>query len=190
MASALRQAVYKDLRRRAIINLMKNPTVKALVVTVAFSLTGLLTLLYRAPQVPELLPQTIFYAVLVLNTFFSVRFYSALQPKNVSQFVIDAVLVAAYLALALSLGRPIPFAFAALCLFILAPQKYALMLGLIPNTALLRNKILIDLSGAMLSAAVLGATLAGYAFASALVFVILFTLANIYLLFIRPMYRL
>lgn len=169
---------------------MENPTVKAWVVTVLFSFVGVVAFFYRAPFVPELVPELVFYAVLVLNTFFSVRFYSALQPKNSSQVCIDAVLVVAYIALAFSLGRPISFAFAALCLFIIAPQKYALMLELVPHATLLRNKILIDLSGAMLSAAVLGATIAGYAYAGAWVLAVLFTLANIYLLFIRPMYRL
>ncbi len=169
---------------------MENPTVKAWAATVVFSFIGLWTLVYRAPQVPELLPQTIFYAVLVLNTFFSIRFYSALQPKNASQFLIDAVLVILYAVLALSLGRPVAFAYAALWLFMMAPQKYALMLGFVPHTVLLRNKILIDLSGTVLCAAILGATIAGYSLAAAWALAGLFVLANVYLLLIRPMYRL
>ncbi len=169
---------------------MGNPTVKAWAATAVFSLVGLWTLVYRAPQAPELLPQTIFYAVLVLNTFFSIRFYSALQPKNTSQLFIDAVLVVLYATLALSLGRPVAFAYAALWLFLMAPQKYALMLELIPHTTLLRNKILIDLSGTVLCAAILGATIAGYSLAGAWALAALFALANVYFLLIRPMYRL
>ncbi|MDO8562146.1 MAG: hypothetical protein Q7S05_05005 [bacterium] len=158
--------------------------------TITFSLIGIWTFFYRAPIVPELLPQTIFYAVLVLNTFFSIRFYAKIQPKNVSQATIDVILVLTYIVLGLSLGRPVAFVFAALCLFIAAPIKYMLMLGLIPYEALLKRKILIDSQGTALCALVLAGTLAGYAFASAWAFAILFTLANVYLLLIRPMYRL
>lgn len=170
--------------------MVNNPTLKAAATTAVFSLVGMWTLLYRAPQTQELLPHVIFYIVLVVNTFLSVRFYSPIQPKNVSQAAIDAILFITYLALALSIGRPVAFAFAALCLFIEAPVKYALMLGIIPHDALLKRKIFIDGQGTVLCAAVLAATLGGYELAGAWALAVLFTLANIYLLLIRPMYRL
>jgi len=169
---------------------MGNPIVKAWTATAAFSLAGVASLFMFAQVSQYLLPHLVFYIVLVLNTFFSVRFFSRIAPENRSQLEIDAVLVILYFALALSMGRPVAFAFFALCLFIAASSKYPLLLLVIPQTNVLKRKILIDLLGTAVCAAILGATLLGYAFAAAWVLAILFMFANVYLLFIRPMYRL
>jgi hypothetical protein len=168
---------------------MENP-VTAWIATITFSFVGVWSFLYWAPQTPELLPQAIFYAVLVLNTYFSIQFYAKIEPRNASQATIDTILVLIYIVLGLSLGHPVVFTVAALCLFIAAPVKYMLMLGKIPYEALLRKKIRIDGQGTALCAAVLLGTLAGYGPASAWVLAVLFSLANIYLLLVRPMYRL
>jgi|SRR3989338_7544545 len=166
------------------------PTIKTSFFCGIFALLGVWTVFFRAPLTPELLPHVLFYTVLVINTFFSVQFYAAIQPKNVSQTLIDITLAVCYIALALSLGQPLPFALWALALFVAAPPKYALMLGLIPHTALLWRKIRIDLTGTAACAGLLAATLLGYPLLGAWVFAILFALANVYLLAIKPMYRL
>lgn len=137
-----------------------------------------------------ILPHVIFFAVLILNTVFSVRFWRPLQPKSPVQLVIDGVLLANYAALLFAIGRPIEFAFFAALLFIAATMKYAVMLGVVPHTDVLRKKIIIDLLGAFLCAAVLFATLMGYALYAAWALAVIFTLANIYLLYFRPMYKL
>lgn len=169
---------------------MSNPSLKTWAATIAFSLAGLLSLLFYALISSVLLPHVIFYVVLVINTFFSVRFFSRIAPENKSQLAIDTVLVLLYIALAFSLGRPITFAFFALCLFIAASTKYPLLLLVIPQTDVLKRKILIDLMGTATCAAILGLTLLGFALEAAWIFAVSFTLANIYLLLIRPMYRL
>ncbi len=169
---------------------MTNPTVKTWLATGAFSLAGVASLLFLAPVSMYLLPHVIFYAVLVLNTFFSVRFFSGIAPENRSQMQIDTVLVILYFLLAASLGRPIAFTFLALCLFIAASSKYPLLLLVIPQTDVLKRKILIDLLGTGACAAWLGATLLGYPYEAAWAMAILFSLANVYLLAIKPMYRL
>lgn len=167
-----------------------HPTTKAVLVTAVFVAVALWALVYRAPSHPALAPQLLFYAVLVVNTFLSVRFYSKIQPENISQAIVDFVLVVTYLALALSLGRPVEFALAAFVLFAVAPVKYLLMRGLIPYDALLRRKILIDISGTVFCAAVFAGTVAGYPLESAWVLGVGFALANVYHLIIHPMYRL
>ncbi len=167
-----------------------NPTTKTWVATAVFSLAGLVSLFVYAPISSYLVPHTIFYAVLVINTFFSIRFFSRIAPEDRSQVAIDTALVLLYLALAFSLGRAIPFAFFALCLFIAASTKYPLLLLVIPQTNVLKRKILIDLMGTAACAVVLGGTILGYAFGSAWAAAISFTLANVYFLLIRPMYRL
>jgi len=169
---------------------MKDPTTKAWLATGAFALAGAVSFFVVAPISPYLLPHLIFYAVLVVNTFFSIRFFPRIAPENASQVAIDAVLVFLYLALAASIGRPVQFAFFALCLFIAASTKYPLLLLVIPQTNVLKRKILIDLMGTAACAVVLGATILGYAFGAAWAAAIGFTLANVYLLLIRPMYRL
>ncbi len=166
------------------------PSFKASLATFVFALAGIGAILFYAPVGPFLLPHALIYAVLVVNTFFSIRFWSALQPVDNRQFFIDAVLIAAYLALALSIGKPLHFALAALMLFIAAPIKYMLMRGRIPHEALRRRKMLLDYLGTVSCIALTLGTLAGYALGSAWLFALGFTLANIYLLFIRPMYRL
>ena len=171
-------------------SMMRHPTVKALLATAVFALLGAWTFLYRAPQTPELLPQAIFYVILVINTFLSIQFYSRIQPQNFSQQAMDAALFITYAALALSLGRPLEFVLANVCLFALAPFKYMLMVGLIPYDTLLKRKIRIDSSGTALSVLILIATLAGYALPGAWALAALFAIANVYLLLISPMYRL
>ncbi len=170
--------------------LMGNPTVKAWVATGVFLLAGLLSLFFFTSVSPYLFPHTIFYAVLVVNTFFSIKFFSRIAPENASQIAIDGVLILLYFALAFSLGQPILFAFFALCLFIAASTKYPLLLLVIPQTDVLKRKILIDLMGTAVCAAVLGATIIGYSFEGAWAFALIFALANIHFLLIRPMYRL
>lgn len=169
---------------------MGNPTIKAWVATLAFSLAGITSLFFAAPISSYLLPHGIFYAVLVINTFLSIRFFSALAPENHSQMAIDIVLVLLYLALAFSIGRPLTFAFFALCLFIAASSKYPLLLLVILQTDVLKRKILIDLMGTAACAAILAATILGYAFEAAWAAAIGFTFANVYLLRVKPMYRL
>ncbi len=169
---------------------MKDPTTKAAVATLVFSLVGVVSFFAYAVLSSYLLPHMIFYTVLVINTFFSIRFFSRIAPENTSQVVIDVILIVLYCALALSMGRPMEFAFLALCLFIAASIKYPLLLRVILQTQVLKKKTLIDLIGTMTCAGVLGATILGYAFEAAWVAALGFTLANIYLLFIRPMYRL
>lgn len=166
-----------------------SPTAKSLLATLTFSIAGIVAVLFYSIVTPFLLPHFIFYMVLVINTFFSIRFWSALQPNDVRQFLVDAVLVVTYLTLAFSIGEPMHFAFAALCLFIAAPIKYVLMRGRTAHEALVERKIFLDALGTLACAALILGMLSGYALESTWVFAIGFTLANIYLLFIRPMYR-
>ncbi len=165
-------------------------TARASFVVFFFSLLALWAFAYLAPETPELLPHALFFAALITNTFFSVRFWSQLQPKHISQGLIDTALVVSYAALALSIGRPGLFALSALFLFILAPVKYVLMLGELPHTAVIRRKVVIDLMGTASCAVLLLLIFLGYSLLGAWLFAGLFLIANIYLLIINPMYRL
>ena len=169
---------------------MGNPTTRAWLATVLFTGAGLLSLWLVAPWNEYLLPHVLFYAVLTLNSFFSIRLYASIQPKRIEQSALDTALVLVYLALAFSIGRPEFFALFALIVFITATPKYAYMLGHIPHGPLLRRKILIDISGIAFCAAVFAGTMAGMPLLFAWVLAIGFAVANIYHLIIHPMYRL
>ena len=169
---------------------MTNPTAKSIFATSAFSLAGIVSLLFYSVVSPFLLPHFIIYALLVLNTYFSIRFWSALQPKDSRQLLIDSVLVVTYLALAFSMGEPTYFSFTAFALFALATVKYVLMRGRTSYEAVVERKTGIDALGALACAALTLGLFLGYALEATWLFAIGFTLANVYLLLIKPMYRL
>ncbi len=166
-----------------------NSTVKSWFATSVFALAGITSVLFYSIVSPFLLPHVIIYAVLVSNTFFSIRFWGALQPKDTRQFLVDAALVVTYLMLAFSIGKPFNFALAALLLFTVAPLKYILMRGRTQHGALVEHKILLDSLGMFACIALVLGLFLGNALEVTWLFAIGFTLANLYLLFIRPMYR-
>ncbi len=126
--------------------------IRALAAGLGFSLMGVFALLLRAPSTPELLPDLIFYGVLVLHTYFSVRYFSHLIPQDSWQVVTDIALVAIYFALALALGDGFRFLFLALCLFGVATLEYAPSLGRAHLRALMRRKIKYEIGGMALAA--------------------------------------
>lgn len=166
-----------------------NPNLRALGVTILFAIAAFWSLLFHNEPWEYVIPHVLFYAVLTINTYYSVRFYAAFTPESAFQTGIDLALAAAYIALALSIGLPLAFSFCALAVFTIAPAKYAHLLGKTPYNATLRKKILIDLLGTAMCVLVLGLTIAGFESKGAWTLTGLFTAANIYLLFIKPMHR-
>ena len=171
---------------------MNSATKRAWMAVIGFSLAGIIGFTFVAPDGTRIVwPEILFYALLVLNTFFSVRLFASIMPEDRSQMLVDTVLVVCYIGLALSLGREWAFPFFALCIFVAAPIKYALVVGSVPYSQLLRKKLIIDLLGAALCAfALLGAVFLNYPLTTAWLFATIFALANIYVLVIRPLYRL
>jgi len=169
---------------------MVSPVQKAWFVTCLFALIGLFAFFFVAPDTHIAWPDSLFYGIIVLNTFFSVRLFSHITPPSFWQALTDGALVLAYVALALAIGSEWAFPFFALCIFIAAVIKYALMLRIVPHEDVLKRKIIIDMLGVALCATALGVALAGWTLTSAWLLAIVFTIANIYLLLIKPMYRL
>ena len=165
-----------------------NSGLRAFFVTYLFLTVGLWWALFHAPAGPTTLPHLIFYAVLTLNTYFSVRFHASFTPESPFQTCIDLALAVSYIALAVSIGAPIAFSFCAVLIFAIAPAKYTHTIGRTPHDKTLRKKVLIDLLGTVGCVLVLGLTFAGFELQAAWILAGTFTLANMYLLFIRPMY--
>lgn len=137
------------------------------------------------------LPLGVFYAVLVVNTYFSVRLFSRITPQgDRTQILFDTMLAFLFMGGAASMGNTLSFMFINLLLFIAAVAKYAFLLGIVPQPGLLRRKILVDLSGVAACAFAFGGALSGYPFASAWALAVAFAIANVFLFFVRPLYRL
>ena len=98
------------------------------------------------------------------------------------------MLVVVYFFLALSIGRPLLFEAAGSVLFALATIKY-IYLSRDVHLRIVKRKILIDLLGSILCAASFTNALGGDAGKSAWIQMIVFAVANVYLLAVRPMYR-
>lgn len=136
------------------------------------------------------LPLAIFYVVLVINTFPSVQLFSSLVPKNDGKHALaDLMLAGLYLFLAASFGQPQQFALCATVLFLVAAGKYTLMFYDIPHPRLLQRKVRIDLLGALMCASVLAAMNLGWILSAAWSLAIVFTIANVYVLALKPLYR-
>jgi hypothetical protein len=167
-----------------------HPNTKALFVTLMFLAAIIVSTKYSENTWMRILPLLIFYIVLTINSFFSIRLFSAITPpEDEAQHAVDFLLACTYLFLAYSIDTPPVFFLTTLFLFILAPFKYALLLHIIPHPKLLKKKIMIDLWGTLLAGAAVVGYIAGYSYESAWALAAIFALANAYFLIVDPMYR-
>lgn len=164
---------------------------KALWAFFCFGGIGIAGWLLAVPDWRMSLPLGIFYAILVVNTYFSVRLFARITPRdNKTQILFDTVLTILFIGVAASMGDVILFTFINLLLFIAAVAKYAFLLGMIPHPRLLRRKILVELSGVAACTLAFGGAVLGYPLISAWTLTIAFLAANIFLFFVKPLYRL
>lgn len=166
-------------------------TRKAVFVTFCALVGGIVGWLLFVYDWHESLPLAIFYALLVVNTYPSVQLFSSIVPQDDGQHALaDVILAFIYFFLAASLGQPQQFALCALVLFLVAAGKYALMLHKFPHPELLQRKVRVDLLCALICAGALAGMLFGYAVYAGWALAIIFALGNIYVLAVRPLYRL
>lgn len=167
------------------------PQIRARLATTLFILAGVSSFFAGEIWQPHIeAPLAVFYVLLVVNTFFSIRFFSHLFGFDVKQEIIDAVLFGLYLLLAYSMRDTAAFFFSALLLFVVAILKYVLLLEHGIHLDILRRKIRINILGACACCAALYGIFLGHPLESAWVIALVFGVANVYLLAIRPMYRL
>jgi len=161
---------------------------RAAAATALFTFAGLLGTLLSPHPWPARLPNLLFYAVLVANTFFSIRFFAALPPADRDERLIDGLLVVAYCGLAAAIGAWTVFALVSTLLFALAIAKYARLFGIVQRPDILRTKIAIDATGLALCGATAVAAVLASPFWAAWLQAGVFAVANVYLLLVRPMY--
>jgi len=145
---------------------------------------------WRAEGTTAILPLIAYYCVLVLNTFFSINAISAITPNNVWQNFFDGALVCIYALLAFSFFSVPLFTAVSSLLFVFSFGKYVHLDRIVNYRLFLRRKMRINALGFILSLTAFGIALSGYATAAAWLLFITFAIANIYLLAIKPMYRL
>jgi len=165
------------------------PVRKATLACLSFAGAGLFGWLTTGVENVASVPLLVYYAALLVNTFFSIRTFSAITPKNFVQTLFDVVAAIFYLVLAFSFASVPTFAAVSAGLFLLAVTKYVHLKGLIPSSALLHRKIMLNALAALLSLFALALTLLGFSVVAAWALGIIFALANSYLLLFNPMYR-
>ena len=135
-------------------------------------------------------PLVFFYAILVLNTYFSVRVFSTIAPRHNSiQKFIDCTVVILYLGLATQFENPLNFTILATMLFLACLIKYTLLTDLIPHRrTFLHRKIFLDWLGALLCILAVIGVAANYSYITTILFAFINALANVYLLLIKPFY--
>ena len=164
---------------------------RAIFVTVIAIVGGIIGWLVSVSDWRMSLPLGIFYVLLVINTFPSVQIFSSIIPQDDGKHALADILIAViYICLVASFGNPEQFALCALVLFLTAAAKYSLLVEEIPHPHLLQRKIRVDLLGALLCAGVLAAMNFGWTLPAAWALAVVFLLANIYVLWVKPLYRL
>ena len=163
---------------------------RAVAVTVVFGIIFLISLNSIVDWTVSW-PLVVFYAALLTNTYFSVRSFASITPKeHLGQQLIDAALAACMFLMVLNFNSVLNFTTLATLLFIVATLKYVLLTRLAGYSKLLYMKIRIDTLGILFCfLAVLG-TLSGYGSQTSIIWSVVFVLANFYVLWWKPHYRL
>jgi hypothetical protein len=130
-----------------------------------------------------------FYATLTVNTYYSIETFASITPQsNIAQHIVDTCLFFIYLCLGYSVYDPLLFWSLAVLLFVTASIKYFHLGSLVNRPNLIRKKASLDLLGAGLVASALAATVFLNVTGSACLTATIFAIANVYLLYIKPMY--
>ena len=156
---------------------------------VGFTAFGVLFAWLRVTNLAASAPLLLFFAVLIVNTVFSVRHFDRVIPRDHLQTVIDYALIALYILLASQLHSPRSFTMVATLLFATATMKYVLLTGRVPWTRLLRRKIRIDAIGTLGCALALAGVLAGHAAIATWSLALVMLVGNVYLLVLKPLYQ-
>ncbi len=136
-------------------------------------------------------PLFLFYFVLLLNSFFSVRTFASITPRSdLLQQFFDILLGLCLALLPVNYNFVQNFVLVATALFIVATLKYVFLAPLSGFSRLLYQKIRIDALGIMLCFLALTGVLLGYGRWSAILWSFVFLLANVYVLGWRPHYSL
>ena len=163
---------------------------RAICVTAIFSLWTALVAVVNPPSSRVAWPLVVFHFFMLLNTFFSIRAFATLIPTSAGQAAFDIALAACLVIAPLAFNHPVHFAFLVLLLFILATYKYILAIRLVGFSEMLYRKIVIDMLGVVSTFATVVGMWLGFVLPAAILGVVAFAAANVYVLWLKPLYRL
>ncbi len=136
-------------------------------------------------------PLFLFYLILLLNSYFSVRTFASITPRSdLLQQLFDILLGLCLALLPVNFNFTQNFVLVSTALFIIATLKYVFLVPLSGFSRLLHQKIRIDALGTMLCFLALVGVLWGYGRWSVILWSLTFLFANIYVLYWRPHYSL
>ena len=164
-----------------------SPSFKALVVSLFF----LVLASYRS-VISGLTPPlalTLFYTVLCLNTYYSIKVFAALtNPWSISQNIIDVLLVIIYSTLAWYLADVSAALTLTVVLFGFAFIKYVILPPTFPSPQLLFRKKIIDGLGFIGALIIWFCVIVLHIKEAVWVWTAGFILVNIYILWLKPLY--
>ena len=162
----------------------------ASLMTITYVLIGIISISLTVQNWGESLPLIAFYFLVLVNTHLSVSFFLSIIPHHGGlQKLINAALLLVYLGLAFSLDKPLSFTLIATLMFTLATIKYILLIDEGRLRRLLSKKILAETLGILACVLTIFGILIGYSVLATSVWVLLFLVANVYLLSIKPLYK-
>lgn len=157
--------------------------------TSVFSFFGLLGTIVLVDNWVVSLPLILTYAVLVYDTFFSVRYFSAITPVNDSvQNFFDLILIISYGLIALNLNNPLGFMASTSGMFLIATGKYIVLRQRIGGSTILSRKVHIDILGAVGYGLCTVPIFFGWIWQASWVLFIAYTMVNIQILWRNPLY--
>jgi hypothetical protein len=140
---------------------------------------------------PEFFAIFIFYTLLLLNTFFSIRLFATITPKDhFGQRLWDILLFLCLIFLPFFFNVSLNFVFMTLLLFVAATLKYIFLMPIVGFSKLLFEKIRIDTLGILLCLSCLAGLIIGFTKTSLDLWTLVFFLANVYVLWYKPIYLL
>lgn len=133
----------------------------------------------------------IFYAVLIIHSFFSLSFLDKIMPDSGAlEHTIDIVLFLFYLGMPFSLNNAPIFVLICISMFALATLKYILLSKQFGQFRInLREKIRANCLGIFLLLIVLAGIIGGYRLLALRTLVLMYIAATIYYLFIHRIYQ-
>jgi len=166
------------------------PDLKAFLTCAAFTVFFIVGLMISKQTSDILTPLSIFFLILIVNTYFSIKLFAQLTPMSDHvQNLMDALLVVLYALLAYGLRNALLFTSILTIVFVVATFKYVLLKRVIDHPRLLKNKTWIDATGVLMCLIAVCGTFFGYEVLTSWFLAIVFGVANIFLLFVKPMYR-
>ena len=136
------------------------------------------------------LPVFIFYCLLILNSFFSICVFATLTKReDTRQQFIDLLLAICLILLPTTFNTPLYFVMICLLLFNIATLKYIYLMPIAGYSTLFYRKIKVDTWGIFLCSLTIIGLIMGFSQLSLIFFTTVFFIANTYVLWHRPLYK-